>query len=40
MTFLGYTNSADFLTEDQLRAMAEIEAESMVAKIKDHKLCI
>ncbi len=38
MTFLGYTNSADFLTEDQIKAMAEIEAESMVAKIKDHKL--
>ena len=38
MTFLGYTNSADFLTEDQIKAMAEIEAESMIAKIKDHKL--
>ena len=38
MTFLGYTNNEAFLSSDEIKAMAEIEAESVIRGVKSDKI--
>lgn len=38
MTFLGYTNEEGFLSNDEIKAMAEIEAEAIIRGVKDDKV--
>lgn len=38
MTFLGYTNNESFLSTDEIKAMAEIEAESVIRGVLSPKI--